>query len=373
MSTPRPFSPLLYFRRHKRQTFALLAALILSLMVIAFVGGIVTSIQENVRLSRSYLRQVSLVSPLTPEGLSGERLALIERHPDVTRAYPVGRASTQIPLLVGDTPFRIFLLTPDDIGDLAQRLSLRLQDGRWPERAGEIVISAQAARAKGWRLDQEVGSDVTERESLRGRYRVVGLIAGDSWFGLAALGAGTDLPDRLLVPEAGRHAALNRWLQEQVAVPKQVQVQTLEETEAQLRRDLGSLTVLLTLMTAMVTLTGTVVTGLLLYIFVLQRRSELALYLALGHRLRTVLRRLLTETFTILMCGWLCGTLLTLALFWWLRQVFFDPRGLALQVINPTVLLHTLIGPVVTTLVMAIPIARMLTRFDYISTIEGRE
>lgn len=370
---PQPFSIRHYFLRHKRKSLALMAGLILSMLVIAFVAGMISSVDENVRLAQSFISRFSVVDALTPEGIPEEKVEAMRSHPDVTAVYPVSQLTIQAPLLVGTTSVLLFTLDAGDLAEFAGDLNVTVLEGRLPAAAGEIAVSRQMAVGKGWQVGDVVGSEVNEGQSPRGRFEVVGLLGDDPYIALATTyREGDGVPGYAVFARPDRRAEVDAWLESAIAVENKIGALTKRSLDETLQDEMGAFSLILALLTAIVTITNTVVTTLLAYIFISQRRPEFALYLALGQPLGRVILRALTETSAVLFLGWAFGMACTTGLFWWVKQSFFDPRGLAFTVFNPTIVLHTLPSPVMITLVLAIVLTLMLSRLDYISVIEGR-
>jgi len=370
---PRPFSPFRYFLRHKRKSVALIAGLMLSMLVIAFVGGMISSVETNIRLAQSFSAHFSVVQALTPEGIPEETLAAIRSHPGVAAVYPVSQLQTQAPLLAGTTTVPIFAMDAGDLALFARDLNITVLEGRLPAAPGEIALSSQMATAKEWRVGDVVGSEVREGEALRGRFTVVGLLGDQPYTALAATDrTAAGVPGYVVLARPDQRAETDTWLATEVAVENEIRVITKQSVEESLEGEIGTFSLILALLTAIVTVTNTVVTTLLAYIFVAERRPEFALYLALGQPPGRVILRALTEMSAVLFVGWALGMAVTTGLFWWVKASFFAPRGLAFTVWNPTILLHTLPSPVLITVVLAVVLTLMLSRLDYISVIEGR-
>src|SRR4028118_2074532 len=103
-----------------------------------------------------------------------------------------------------------------------------------------------------------------------------------------------------------------------------------------------------------------------------QRLSEFGLLSAFGFRRERLARRVVVETGSLVLAGWLFGLALTWLLFRLFDKYYMEPRGLVLAHLNVLALQYTLATPIIVGLASPPPVLLRLYRTDPIEIMERR-
>jgi hypothetical protein len=112
--------------------------------------------------------------------------------------------------------------------------------------------------------------------------------------------------------------------------------------------------------------------GFLANIYFEQRLSEFGLLSAFGFRRERLARRVIVETGSLVVAGWLFGLALTWLLFRLFDKYYMEPQGLILAHLNVLALQYTLPTPIIVGIASLATVLLRLYRTDPIEIMERR-
>jgi ABC-type antimicrobial peptide transport system permease subunit len=107
------------------------------------------------------------------------------------------------------------------------------------------------------------------------------------------------------------------------------------------------------------------------YIFFTQRRKEFGILYAVGRSRRWLVKRTMRETGSMVALAWSLSALVYVIGSLCVQTIVFAPKGLSLDITNPIPWLFTLPIPAVVVAASTGTIARLLSRLDPVTIIEG--
>ncbi|MBN1815655.1 MAG: ABC transporter permease [Anaerolineae bacterium] len=396
-SSSNPLSPWTFYLRHRRQGFMVITTIGLMVFSVALPAFIVSTSTEAVMpLVLVYTGRVSVVAPgnmyrVVDPGV----LAQIRSHPDVARVIPA-RALTMgvyIPTL-GELPMPIYAVREQDLPTLLDVYGLYLSAGELPQpRSNQIILTTALAHNRRLDVGDAVGKPVYERDGMPTEMRVVGLLA--SARSAFAEREGYDLPPmplwagfasyeyvdsheqyaaapahELIVPVAGREAAVEAWLEESIASPR-VAVTTLGTSYRAHRVGERNGLLMITLTGSILAVVAVIGLAVLNTIFFTRRREEFGILYAAGYDCSRLLARTLRESASVVSVAWLAGAIFCVGFLLYQANVCTS-AGLQMNFFNLTPWLFTLPIPLAVVAASVGAIGWMLKRLDAVSVIEGR-
>ena len=397
-SSARPLSSWIFYLRHGRRGAALVLTVALMILGVSFPVFALTPMAQANHFFLERLRHFSVVAPAGGNAVDPAITAQIRTHPAVMHVAP----AIELGLLVNVPPVNkthVFLygVLEADLPALVDLLGLRLQEGRWLRpNANEIVLSRAVAMNRGLDVGDLVGQPVySDDYSIPTTMVVVGIFSrppagvdrtvpspqpagGDLWSGFASFEyvrdheAYASLPVSLLVvPMEGRKAELDAWLEEHVA-SQQTAVHTYEAGLIGHRQGMQTMLLSFSVPEALIAVVAALALAVLSYNFFVQRRDEFGTLHALGHSRHWLILRTIGETASAVAVGWLLGAAVCMAGLVYMQHGLYRPRGLTLDLLDPTPWVFTFPIPLAVVAVSAGLVVWMLSRLDPVSIIEGR-
>jgi len=320
-------------------------------------------------------------------------VAQVRTHPTVERVIPY---TIRMRLDVHIPPFGGLELYPygvyaDDMAYLVDLYGLKLKEGRLPSpHTNEMVIAEAIAENLGLAvgdLVRDPGGTAYGVPNLRAEFVISGIFARPtaleeenlvSFIPLEYLESheafgirGNAVYPLIVVPKPGQKAALDDWLENELA-SEDVWVSTYRSETALAVRQARSTLLTMAWIEGIVAVVAAAGLAVLNHIFVAQRRSEFGLLSALGHGFWRLVWRTVRETAFTTGTAWGLGAALCLIGLLYMRFGVFEPLGLRLNLFNLTPWLFTLPVPVAVLGATACMIVRTLSGLDPVSIIERR-
>jgi putative ABC transport system permease protein len=388
---PRPLASTTFYRRHKGQAAVLIGAM--ALMIVGasiFIFG-VEAFDDARQPLLAHLSRVSLVSP---NGLPLETTAIaqIRAHPAVERVIPIivfSPLGIFIPPPASNYPVEAYGVAAEDMAYLVELYGLELAEGHLPRpNTNDIVIPWTVAQNR----DIQVGDVIGNRNhpvhpdapTLPSELVVSGIFApaenpaDDIWLSFMSLEFAENYPDSwkvdlslIVVPKTGQGAALNAWLESQVAGENRL-VFTYNNQQALFQRQASTILFSLSLVESIIALVAALALAGLNYIFVVQRQAEFGVLNALGFSRLRLVGRIVRETLFTVGAAWLVAMLGCAVALLGLQYGLYIPSGLKLNLFNLTPWFYTLPVPAVVLAVSAGAVAWALSRLDPVAIIERR-
>ncbi|MBN1937147.1 MAG: hypothetical protein JW934_20985 [Anaerolineae bacterium] len=318
-------------------------------------------------------------------------VAQVRAHSTVDRVIPC----VQMTMLdVAIPPFQSATINPYGVyaGDMAYLVALydlKLQEGHLPRaNANEIAIPEVVAQNR----NLHVGDVIGNREhpaypgamALPTDFVVSGILAkpeDENWLAFVSLEflqnhEAFPLVDHvalfLVAPKTGQKAAMDNWLETELAPTSEVQVLTYHQAAINARA--GTRTTLLTiaLIESIVAVVAALALAVLNIISVAQRQVEFGLLYALGRTRLWLVWRTVRETAFTTGTAWGLSAVVCLIGLIILQFRVFIPMGLRFDLFSLTPWLFTLPIPVAVLAATVGTVSRTLSKLDPVAVIERR-
>jgi putative ABC transport system permease protein/lipoprotein-releasing system permease protein len=112
--------------------------------------------------------------------------------------------------------------------------------------------------------------------------------------------------------------------------------------------------------------------GMLINIYLSQRLVEFGLLQALGYTKRRLLMRVIKETTSVIVLGWLLGVALAYGGLMLAKAKLMDPNAFALNPLDATAYLYTLSAPLAVVIVATMTVVLRFRSFDPVGVVERR-
>jgi ABC-type lipoprotein release transport system permease subunit len=339
---------------------------------------------------------MSIVGSLPGSSLGPAVTTQVRTHPAVERAIRVAPRYTTLTILIppfgGSADASPYGVYAEDMAYLVELYGLELKEGHLPRpRTNEMVISEVVAQNRDLQIGDVVGDPDHPAYPNAPRSLAEFVISGifarptapedENWLAFVSLEfleshEAYNIPDDvtrlIVVPKAGQKAALDNWLENELA-SDEVWVATYRQRVARAQEKTRSMILTIALLESAIAVVAAIALAVLNYIFVSQRQSEFGVLHALGYgRLRLVWRTMREAAFTT-GAAWGLSAILCLIGLLYLQFRVFTPLGLKLNLLNLTPWLFTLPIPVAVLAVTSGTIARTLSKLDPVSIIERRQ
>ena len=392
-SLPKPLTFLTFYRRHGQRAVLLVGAMGLMIMAVVLVIFIFAATYDAQRAGLGNLSRISTVRSRPGSRLDPGVVAQVRTHPVVERLIPfvqVRVLDVIIPPL-GDAGIDTYGVYAEDMVYLVALYDLELKEGHLARpRTNEMIIPKVVAQNRNLKIGDVIGNRdhpaYPGAPNVPAEFVISGIFARptteeENWLCFASLEfveshEAFNISDDavfplIVVPKAGQKAALDDWLEGELA-SSEVRVQTYRQQAARAQRESHSMILAMALIESVIAVVAAIALAVLNYIFVSQRQSEFGVLNALGFgRLQLVGRTVRQIAFTT-GTAWALSAILCLIGLLYLQFRVFTPLGLKLNLFNPTPWLFTLPIPVAVLAATTGTVARTLSKLDPVSIIERR-
>ncbi len=377
-----PLSVFTYYIRNLVKLAPVFLVLALAVFGISLTGVLTGSISASAAEKVEVYRGAAMIAPNPTNGLNAVDANIrgdLARNPNVAATYPTIRFSTYMPTLAGQTSAHIYAVNSEVIPILQEAFELKLVEGHMP-RVGtnQLTLHKKLAAARNLKVGDVIDPEVDTQEFIPGRMEVVGIVDGPTPLSLASLEYVSQSSDFRGFPRAV------------LAVPRPDAVQAAENDLQQLDRDLvqpytynaemerftsefSSMDTIVWSINSIVVLVLSLLAGLLNLIYFMDRMNEFGLLLGIGYSRAFVIRRALVESLLLTVMAWVFGIVLSQVIYSLLNAFIFEPRGVALSVLNWRALQFTLPIPIMVGLFSAGTVLWQLRRLDPMQMIERRD
>lgn len=369
-----------YLLGSRRRIIPLLTAVGLSVFLIYMVQVLInTSIKTIWReLAEPYRFASGFAAKSEPIG--EELVNKLEQSGAVNSVFPCMYSYTNISLFIGGTTgTQVISFMEPDMASALQSFDLSLSEGRLPDPGkNEIVLHELAARNKGLRVGNKIGSNVQEGEVLEGSHTVCGILSGEAILSVTSLEY--ELKRRsidnvyslgmLAVPKAGQLEKMNADLD--ALDGSGLVKRTIATVTRQFEEDTRSVLALVSMIGLMTVVILSICAGFLNYIHFYVRRSEFATLFALGLTQGQVIRQAFVQITAVNLAGFAAGWLLSLLAATAFNFLLLTAKGLALPAFDGEAMLKSFCAPLFATLSGVVPVWRILLALDVTDVLEGQ-
>lgn len=372
--------PTIYLRRNLAKTAPLVGVIVLAVLLIAGIVSLINSIPLSIKTIYAYSRHYTGVTPRgNPLATPFLKQTLESESPvELDRLMTVRATSIEVKSIVGGWPFVVLGLTPEDTDYYLQRVDGTLTQGRLPRPdQPEVIISDELARNLNLKLNSIIMQPDDRDNYSPKAVRVVGIAESDNWFALAPIGylRKNHFPpvDALLAfaKTARDQLTLDKWAEGRFK-GESAEVFTYGALERQADTMFNILYQILNVVIATLVVVITLMMGMLINIFLSQRVQEFGLLQALGYTKRALVGRVLIETTTFIVTGWILGVIAAYAMLRVVKAILMDPHSFALDPLDKWAYAYSIPVPVAIFLVALGTLAVTFRRFDPVGVVERR-
>ena len=376
----RPLAASTYLLRNAGKSVPFIAVITLAVMLVAGIVAMMNSIPFSIRTIYAYSKEALVVGPRGNPELTPQFVAVVKKETPVPieRLMLVRAAPTVVKSIVGKWPFSFLGMEQRDMKFFLHRNHGDNYVGRLPKPgAPEAMISEPIAR----NLHLAMGGELMGPKNTDGyspmSVKVVGIAQTDRWFMFGDIDyhrANHFPPIDLAVVfahNAKDQNILDRWAEKRFKGERAgvFAYHMLEKDTNEMFKILYSV---LDVVIGTLVLVITIMMGMLMNIYQSQRIVEFGLLQALGYTRRQLLNKVLKESLTVVVFGWLFGVLCAYILLRVTENILMHPRAFALDAMDPTAFTYTLPIPISVMLAAIVTIVLRFRKFDPVSIVERR-
>jgi ABC-type lipoprotein release transport system permease subunit len=289
-SAPKALSSWTFYRRHARRAVLIVGTMTLMIMAVVLVIFMLGATHDAQQASLGYLRLMSRAYPRPGSRLHPGVVSQIRAHPTVERVIPVGprygMLTIRIPPFGTSENASPYAVPAEDMAYLVELYDLEIKEGRLPRpHSSEMIIAEALAQNR----ELEVGDIVGDRDRpvypgaspLPATFVISGIFArapqDENWLGFVSLefiesheGFGilpATVSSLIVVPKPGQKAALDDWLENDLA-SDDVFVLTYRQEKTRLEERTRSLMLTMALLESLIALVAAISLAVLNHIFV---------------------------------------------------------------------------------------------------------
>ncbi|MBC8065253.1 MAG: FtsX-like permease family protein [Chlorobia bacterium] len=376
----KPLAAATFLLRNARQTVPLTGVIMLAVLLICGIVSLINSIPFSIRTIYLYSKQVLGVTPRGDASQTPALIEMIKKDPPVplervTTARAVGTTVTSI---VGKWPFAALGLKQKDMQYWLAKQSVRGINGRLPAAGKpEAMISEPIARNLNLKLGDKLLKPGDDEAYSPYPVKIVGIAKTDMWLMLMSYeyiktNHFPDVDAILVFAKTPRDQdKLNRWAVKAFE-GKRAQVLAYHKIEEDSDDMFKILYKILNVIIGTLVLVITIMMGMLINIYQSQRLVEFGLLQALGYTKRQLLARVLRETFSVIVFGWILGVVCAYLLLRLTKSILMDPKAFALNTLDPTAFSYTVPIPAAILIIATLTVIGRFRKFDPVSVVERR-
>jgi len=376
----KPLAATTYLLRNAGKTIPLTGVIMLAVLLVSGIVSLINSIPFSIRTIYLYSKQTLAVTPRGDASMTPKLIEEVRKNSPVPleRVSVARAAGNQVKSIVGKWPFAVIGLKQQDMQYWMDRQSVRAIQGRLPAAGKpEALISEPIARNLNLKLgDALLKPDDNEAYSPY-PVKIVGIADTDMWLMVMSYEyvKANHFPDVDVMLAFAKTGAdqerLDRWAEEAFK-GERAQVFAYHQLEKDTDEMFDILYKILNVVIGTLVLVITLMMGMLINIYQSQRLVEFGLLQALGYTKRQLLRRVMRETISVVVFGWLFGATLAYLLLQLTKRILMDPRAFALNTLDPTAFLYTIPIPLAILLVASLTVIGRFRHFDPVSVVERR-
>ncbi len=384
---PAALSPWTYLLRNPRRIAPVFLIQVLVTALLVLIITPTNAFEATARANVKPLDGFTIVRPRVINGFDEELLRLLDANPQLRARVEAKMFWLRMPMIVGEGVAPMIALPQSFWAEFLDGVGSTLIDGEMPEPGSDgVVLHEAVVRAKGLKIGEAFGKLVDPQDMTPGRFTLVGVLGGEARIGLADHAYASEPlfvlarvpPFQVIYAKAGGKAASDAYLREARHEEafgegeKAFDVIDAAYMDERIAGMLANLPLIIGFITLSVGIVVALVISLLNVIAFQVRVDEFGLYLAVGHRRARLVRKLAVETAAVAIAAWLAGLALGIGGVALYRDLWLEPRGILLTVVDPRPLLFSLSVPVLSTLTGAIALGRRLHRMDPVAVIQRR-
>lgn len=352
----------------------------MAVMLVAGIISMIDSIPYSIRTIYSYSKEMMGVTPRGDPTQLQNILNEIRNHTPVAldRVVICRVSSTDVQSIVGKWPFYVIGLSDADMRYYLAREGATGLIGKLPSgNKPEAVISEPVAR----NLNLKIGSQVLgpEKEDAYSPHvvKVVGIVKTNRWLIIDPIEYQREnhFPPIDLAMVFAKNLKdqdkLDHWSDKHFK-GKRAGILCYFQIEKNTNDMFRTLFQILNVVIGTLVLVITFMMGLLINIYQSQRLVEFGLLQAIGYTKKSLLRRVMRETITVVILGWIFGLGLAIGLLEVVDATLMAPQAFGLETMDKLALQYTIPLPISILLTASLTVIWRFRRFDPVGVVERR-
>lgn len=366
----KPLSVYTYFINNKRKVIPFIISIAIGTFLLYFLCFMANSaIKGGLAAWVNPMEHTSIIYSINGTPIDKSIIQDLKNNNDIEKIIPVDIQSTAYKnMLGGSTGSTVLKASYEDVKEIMKIMNLEIKSGKMPQNDGEILLDHRLATINKMSLGDYIGDEVNEEEDIKGKYKIVGTIEGDSVISFISDNKITNNYAYVIIPKKNKIKDVNDYLYENIEGFEVISLRTAKED---MKRAYDSIDIIFYSIEILVIFVLCVTIGNTTYMHYLQRKSEFGLLSAVGYRKKDIINRILKEVFFINIFGFILGISLGIFIAYILKIVLMDPNGQIYSIFSFNYVYLTLFVPLFVIIFSSIPSIIMINKSDKINIIEG--
>jgi len=375
----RPLAAWVFLVRNLGKAGPLAGVIMLAVLLIAGVVTVMNSIPLSIETVYGFSR---FMTGVTTRGDAAE-IPKLDKHfasspVEIERQIRCRTTLFNVKSIVGPWPFVMYGLKPDDMAYAIKKFELANLRGSLPKPGlPEAVVSSPLATNLNLKLGSVILKPDDERNYSPKQVKVVGIYDSEQWFSFTsyeylAINHFPPIDVFLLFAKDQRsQRRLDTWAEKSLKGERAV-VFTYPSLQRDTAETFRTLFKILNIIVALLVVVIAIMMAMLISIYLTQRIVEFGLLQAIGITKKRLVARAVKEVALVVALGWAMGATLVYCLLTVIKRQLMDPRGYALNALDPVAYTYTLSVPIVILAAAVIAIWYRFKKFDPIAVVERR-
>lgn len=367
----KPLSIFYYSIGNRKKTLTIIATISLCVAIVYFATLLAGSIFMVLKSKHEPHQYYSSVRAPQFQHIEDRIINDLKQFDVVVDVVPFEQTFTLYHGIISSEGISIYSLKNADIQYLLGKLELQVTEGRLPEANNEILLPKALAKNKGITIGDFIGDEVNDKEQLKGKHLVVGLLEGEALIGFQALPEDAVIQNRALVFLHENSSEVTQYLEG--LAEKDYDAYTFKMAQMFHDNTKAVINILVTAIAIIIAIVVSLTLANISYIHLVQRKKDLSISYALGYSLRSIKIKLILEQLLFIIVGTITGILLAIGVTAAMNVLIFEPKGQYMILIYSKGFPFVLLIPMMVLLFNILMIQRMLKKFDPIIILEGRD
>ena len=340
----------------------------------------IDSIPYSIRTVYAYAKEDLGIIPRGDPSLLPGLVKDVRKHSPVPieRVIICRGTGSVVKSIVGKWPFLVLGLSQMDLNYYTARQGTKSIVGRYPAPGKpEALVSRPVAKNLGLKIGSVLlkPDDIDDYSPVP--VKVVGIAETDRWFMVNTIEFQRDnyfppVDDAMIFARNAKDQnTLDHWAVKHFKGQRPL-VFAYFEIEKNTQEMFQTLYLILNVVITALALVITFMMGMLMNIYQSQRLVEFGLLQAIGYTKRQLLGRVLLESFTVILVGWILGLFVTFGLLNLADRILMGPKAYALDVFDPLAYVYTIPIPLAILVVAVTTVIVRFRRFDPVGVVERR-
>ena len=278
--------------------------------------------------------------------------------------------------IFGEMTIAVFNLYENDISKIVSTLNLKVVEGRLPrENENEILVPRKYMLKNKLKLENYIGSDISNSYSIKGKYKICGITDGPVMIAITSDNKANISRDIILKHSILfsikdiKDKALVNYLQKNT--PKNLVITDYYSIKNTLSDIINSLNSLSVVLASIIIFVLCISLGNLNYISFMNRKYEFGVLSAIGYKKSSLYFKLWKETSFVCLVGYILGIILTTITAFIINLAVLEPRGQFIPLWSTSGVIVSFFIPAFVSLLSLIAPVKELRKTDALEAIEG--